>query len=152
MGLTYCVTFSDGHLIRGSTVYYNVQWIRWHSQAHVLLAGTSDGGGWMWKLPSGDCKMFQGPNVRNTCCALLGDGRRVACGYEDGTVKVWNLKEGTPLISVAPPLGHSASVTSLTINSDSALLLSGSEDSTAKLTNVDSGKVRLQRLANYLQT
>ena len=109
----------------------------------------------MWKIPSGDCKMFQGPNVRNTCCALLEDGRRVACGYEDGTVKVWNLKEGTPLVSVAPPLGHTASVTSLAINSDSALLLSGSEDSTAKLTNVDSGKVgvhstRLRSLICYI--
>ena len=44
-------------------------------------------------------------------------------------------------ISVAPPMGHSASVTSLAVHHENVLLLSGSEDSTAKLINAQSGKV-----------
>ena len=50
------------------------QWLRWHSQAHVLLAGTSVGGGWMWKVPGGDCKTFQGQNCRNICSSIMPDG------------------------------------------------------------------------------
>ena len=107
----------------------------------MLLAGTSDGTCWMWKLPSGDCKTFQGHSMRNSCGALMKDGRRVALAYEDGVIKVWDLKEGNPLISMAPPMGHSASVTSLAVHHEAVLLLSGSEDSTAKLINANSGKV-----------
>lgn len=79
--------------------------------------------------------------MRNTCGSLTADGRRVALGYEDSVVKVWDLKEGTPLVSVTSPLGHSDSITSLATHNDNVLLLSGSEDSTAKLTNTNTGKV-----------
>ena len=79
--------------------------------------------------------------MRNMCGALMKDGRHIASAYEDGVVKVWDLKEGNPLISVAPPMGHSASVTSLAVHHENVLLLSGSEDSTAKLINAQSGKV-----------
>lgn len=79
--------------------------------------------------------------MRNTCGALMKDGRHIASAHEDGVVKVWDLKEGNPLISVAPPMGHSASVTSLAVHHENVLLLSGSEDSTAKLINAQSGKV-----------
>lgn len=96
----------------------------------------------MWKIPSGDCKTFQGHSMKTTCGALLKDGRRVAMGYEDGVVKVLDLKEGNPLVSVAPPQGHSAAVTSLAVCEDNVLLLSGSVDSTAKLVNTNTGKVR----------
>lgn len=79
--------------------------------------------------------------MRNTCGALMKDGRHVALAYEDGVIKVWDLKEGNPLISVAPPMGHLASVTSLAVHNENVLLLSGSEDSTAKLINANTGKV-----------
>ena len=52
------------------------QWIQWHPQAHVLLAGTSDGGGWMWRVPSGECKTLQGQSCRNVCAAIMPDGMR----------------------------------------------------------------------------
>lgn len=41
----------------------------------MVLVGTSDGGGWMWRVPSGDCKTFQGQSCRNTCAALMSDGQ-----------------------------------------------------------------------------
>lgn len=50
------------------------QWMEWHPQAHVLLAGTADGNTWMWKIPSGDCKTFQGPACPATCGRILPDG------------------------------------------------------------------------------
>jgi len=55
-------------------VPFSVQWMEWHPQAHVLLAGTADGNSWMWKIPSGDCKTFQGPACPATCGKILPDG------------------------------------------------------------------------------
>ena len=47
----------------------------WHRNAHVLLAGTQDGGVWMWKVPSGECKMMQGHGCSATVGKLLPDGK-----------------------------------------------------------------------------
>lgn len=48
--------------------------MEWHPRAPVLLAGTADGNTWMWKVPNGDCKTFQGPNCPATCGRVLPDG------------------------------------------------------------------------------
>ena len=53
------------------------QWMKWHPGAHVLLAGTVDGDAWMWKIPSGDCKTFQGPGCTASSGLLLTDGKIV---------------------------------------------------------------------------
>ena len=79
--------------------------------------------------------------MRNTCGVLMKDGRRVALAYEDGVVKVWDLKEGNLLISVAPPIERSSPATSLAVHHEDVLLLSGCEDSTARLINANTGKV-----------
>lgn len=106
-------------------VPFSAQWMEWHPQAHVLLAGTADGNSWMWKIPSGDCKTFQGPACPATCGKILPDGevqgapvlaggkgcgklclyllvlfypgKRAVVGYEDGTMRIWDLKQGTSL-------------------------------------------------------
>ena len=133
----------------------------------------------MWRVPSGDCKTFQGQNCRNTCGTILPDGtslqvcclclsssflhttlsfllflplfslppslppslpgRHISCGYEDGGVRVWSLKECTTVTTVSP--NHGAPVTSVAAHSDGVLLMTGSEDSTARLVNSSSGKV-----------
>ena len=52
--------------------------------------------------------------------------------------------EGVSLVvslSLSAPLGHTSVVTCLAAYSDNVLVLSGSEDSTAKLTNTNTGKV-----------
>lgn len=50
------------------------QWMEWHPCAPVLLAGTADGNTWMWKIPSGECKTFQGPNCQATSGKIIPDG------------------------------------------------------------------------------
>ena len=40
----------------------------------MLLAGTVDGDVWMWKVPSGDCKTFQGHGSRSCVGKILPDG------------------------------------------------------------------------------
>ena len=51
------------------------QWLEWHPEANVLLAGTADGNVWMWQIPSGDCKTFQSHGCRSTCGVFMKDGK-----------------------------------------------------------------------------
>lgn len=58
--------------------------MEWHPKSHVLLAGTADGNSWMWKIPSGECKTFQGPNCPATCGHVLTDGKQQGRACEVG--------------------------------------------------------------------
>ena len=66
-------------------------------------------------------------------------GKHVSCGYEDGGVRVWNLKECTTVSTMSP--SHSGSVHCLAAHADGRLLMTGSDDSTACLVNSTTGKV-----------
>ena len=51
----------------------------WHTAANVLLAGSVDGEIYMWKIPDGDCKVFQGYGCRAETGAIFPDGIRISC-------------------------------------------------------------------------
>ncbi|XP_034464800.1 angio-associated migratory cell protein [Hippoglossus hippoglossus] len=119
----------------------DLEWLEWHPCAPVLLAGTGDGNVWMWKIPSGDCKTFQSPACQATCGKFLPDGKRAAVGYNDGTVRVWDLKQGNAVHVVKGQDGHRGTLTCLACNKDSSLVLTGSVDGCAKLINTATGKV-----------
>ncbi|KAK3741761.1 hypothetical protein RRG08_020955 [Elysia crispata] len=118
-----------------------VEWIQWHQAAPVLLAGTRDGQVWMWKIPSGDLKTFVGYGPGATCGKFLPDGKHACVGYEDGAVKIWDLKSNQALHSISGHDGHKDSVYCLDHNSNGTLVLSGAGDMTAKVTNIATGKV-----------
>uniref|UniRef100_K7G3G1 Angio associated migratory cell protein n=1 Tax=Pelodiscus sinensis TaxID=13735 RepID=K7G3G1_PELSI len=80
----------------------DLEWMEWHPQAHVLLAGAADGNSWLWKIPSGECKTFPGPSCPATCGRILPDGKRAVVGYEDGTVRLWDLKQGSLATRTGP--------------------------------------------------
>ena len=42
--------------------------------ANVLFCG-ADSDMWMWKIPSGDSKVFQGQGENNECATILPDGK-----------------------------------------------------------------------------
>uniref|UniRef100_A0A8B9UGM8 Angio-associated migratory cell protein n=1 Tax=Anas zonorhyncha TaxID=75864 RepID=A0A8B9UGM8_9AVES len=119
----------------------DLEWMEWHPQAHVLLAGTADGNSWMWKIPGGDCKTFQGPACPATCGRILPDGKRAVVGYEDGTMRIWDLKQGTSLHVLKGQDGHQDPLTCVASNQDGSLILTGSVDCHAKLVNSATGKV-----------
>ncbi|XP_033017045.1 angio-associated migratory cell protein [Lacerta agilis] len=119
----------------------DLEWMEWHPQSHVLLAGTADGNSWMWKIPSGECKTFQGPSCPATCGHVLPDGRRAVVGYEDGTVRIWDLKQGSSLHVLKGQDGHQGPLTCVASNKDGSLLLTGSVDCHAKLVSSATGKV-----------
>ncbi|MBN3308412.1 angio-associated migratory cell protein [Amia ocellicauda] len=119
----------------------DLEWIEWHPCAPVLLAGTADGNMWMWKIPSGECKTFQGPGCQATSGKILPDGKRAVVGYEDGIVRLWDLKQGNAIHVLKGPDGHQGSLTCMACNKDGSLVLTGSVDCRAKLINTATGKV-----------
>ncbi|XP_030605412.1 angio-associated migratory cell protein [Archocentrus centrarchus] len=119
----------------------DLEWLEWHPCAPVLLAGTNDGSAWMWKIPAGDCKTFQSPACQATSGKVLPDGKRAVVGYEDGTVRMWDLKQGNAIHVIKGQDGHQGALTCLACNKDGSLMLSGSVDGCAKLINTSTGKV-----------
>lgn len=119
----------------------DLEWLQWHPAAPVLLAGTADGNVWMWKMPSGECKTFAGPNCQATSGKILPDGKRMMVGYEDGTLRLWDLKLGHIIHLIKGHDGHQGPLTSMECNKDGNLVLTGSVDGQAKLINTATGKV-----------
>jgi len=74
------------------------------------------------------------PNIKSNAVAWSADGKMVATGSTDGTVRVWAPKTGQELLTLK---GHDTSVRTLAFSPDSKRLASGSEfeDATDKPAN-----------------
>lgn len=120
----------------------DILWVSWHPLANVLFCGTADSEMWMWKIPGGDSKLFSGPGERTECGAVLADGKRAVCGYTDGSIRLFDLKSGSTLHTVPKGhgFGHLDAINSLDCHQNNNLVVSGSQDGTAKLWNPTSGK------------
>ncbi|KAI4599608.1 hypothetical protein KJ359_001705 [Pestalotiopsis sp. 9143b] len=68
--------------------------------------------------------------------AISADGRRLASGSRDKTVKLWDAESGACLQTLE---GHSDNVWSVAISADGRRLASGSRDKTVKLWDAESG-------------
>lgn len=68
--------------------------------------------------------------------AISKDGQRVAIGYEDTFVRVWNVEHEIPMYKLA---GHGDNVLCAAFSPDSALLASGSSDCSVILWDLESG-------------
>lgn len=66
-------------------------------------------------------------------------GKKLIAGYEDGTIRVLDLKEGTVQVTISA--AHSESITSLDCQSDGKLIASASLDGKTVLSTVQTGKI-----------
>ncbi|XP_068208590.1 angio-associated migratory cell protein [Palaemon carinicauda] len=119
----------------------DLSWLTWHHGSHVLLAGTMDGDLWMWLIPQGNARTFPSYGTSSQCGAFLPDGKRAISGYDDGSVRVFDLKSGEVKWQFTGGVAHTGHVTSLSVHKDNALAMTGSIDGTAKLFNTLSGKI-----------
>jgi len=71
------------------------------------------------------------------CLALLGDGKTLASGSKDKTVRLWNTEIGKEVFALE---GHMSSVNCLTLLGDSKTLASGSTDRTVRLWDTQSSE------------
>jgi angio-associated migratory cell protein len=80
----------------------DLNWMLWHPIANnVLMAGTAGGEAWVWKV-SGDyqCKTLQSFGSSNNVAKCFNDGNRVVMGYENGSVRVWDIKADKVIINI----------------------------------------------------
>ncbi|XP_065566334.1 angio-associated migratory cell protein-like isoform X2 [Artemia franciscana] len=121
----------------------DLNWLKWHFGAHVLFAGDISGSMWMWQIPSGMCKTFSGDGKSNNCGVLFHSGDRFACGYADGTVKIWNLKTSTPVYTMSETTGRDDEVAMMKlcidINKSDQMLMTGGADGNVTFYNPKTG-------------
>ncbi|XP_065073453.1 angio-associated migratory cell protein [Ochlerotatus camptorhynchus] len=105
-------------------------WMKWHFGAHVLMAGADTGEIYVWRIPSGDCKVLQGFGEKCEVASLSHDGKKIAAGYGNGAFKIWDIKTNAPTLDVAPneATTHTSNITCLSIDRDSQQIVTGSEE------------------------
>ncbi|PSN48041.1 Angio-associated migratory cell protein [Blattella germanica] len=111
----------------------NLEWLQWHHGANVLMCGTFSGLIYMWRIPGGNIK-------------VLPSRKRAAAGYEDGSLKVFDLKSGAVLHSFPKGEPHNDDLLCMDCHPGNNLLITGDVDGLAverhKL-NLDTGITRL---------
>ncbi|KAJ3262276.1 hypothetical protein HK103_002689 [Boothiomyces macroporosus] len=134
-------TFTLVTAVEGPSV---VTWLKWHPRGNVLLAGSEDGTVWMWTIPNGNCmNVFTGHAESISCGQFTPDGKLIVTGSMDGLVHVWDPKTGAAVKRWSPEDGrfHQGPVTSLSVNKESTLILSGSHDGTTRLLQISTEKI-----------
>lgn len=108
----------------------DMSWMHWHISANVLLAGGETGEVYVWRIPSGDCKVLQGNGHKSEVGELTNDGKKLIVGYGDGTIKLWDIKASSVIQEIVAnsSLGHSSSVNCIVADPDNGIFLSGDED------------------------
>ncbi|CAK1602992.1 unnamed protein product [Parnassius mnemosyne] len=118
----------------------DLSWGLWHFGTRVLFCGAVTGDIFVFKIPTGDTKILSGHNIKTECGKLFPDGVRLAAGYEDGTVKVWDLKTNSVLQQV-PQNVHQIRVTAIDTHPENNLMASISTDGKAILSTSVNGKI-----------
>lgn len=118
-------------------------WLDWHPiLENVFLYGTSEGNCYLNKI-SGDkeIKIMAG-NTSALNGQILNDGKRSVVGYENGDVRLWDLKNCTTIFCLKELNNDSTDnqITSLAVRSDNSVIATGYINSKLKLINLTTGR------------
>ncbi|RKZ92535.1 MAG: hypothetical protein DRR19_03960 [Candidatus Parabeggiatoa sp. nov. 1] len=97
------------------------------------------------RLPTQVVRVFRGHSDWVNSVAFSSDGRILASGGEDRTIKLWQVSTGKKLRTLKKgwlQKGHEAPVRTVAFSPNGSLLASGSDDNTIKLWDLTTGKVR----------
>lgn len=102
---------------------------------HVLTGGGDTAR--LWHVSTGTDLITMRPHAGVSSAAFSADGRRVVTGSWDRTVKIWELEQGTAVLSLLS--AHRNRITSVCFSPDDATILTGSKDQTARIWDSSSG-------------
>uniref|UniRef100_A0A0N5BFJ1 WD_REPEATS_REGION domain-containing protein n=1 Tax=Strongyloides papillosus TaxID=174720 RepID=A0A0N5BFJ1_STREA len=125
----------------------DLEWIVWHPTADILFAGGGEGVVWMWLISKSGVAQSKCYLARGSTCTigkLLPDGKKLLAGYEDGTARIWNLKDSTYIEMV-----FEEPITTCDVHSTSPLAAVGTEKGKVFLFNTESGKTL--KILNFLK-
>jgi angio-associated migratory cell protein len=120
----------------------DMSWMKWHRKANVLLAGSEVGEIYIWRIPSGDCKVLQGSGDKCEVAVFTSDDKKLAAGYGDGTFKLWDVKNQQVLLNIPPEEREAVNsedavpppaITTIDVDNENQVIIAGSVDGTAKL-------------------
>lgn len=106
---------------------------------------------WMWAVPSGTCmNVFAGHAAPVTAGQFTPDGKKVVSVSDDASFILWDPKTASAIfrLSGEDARFHTEPITCVAVNKDSTLAVTGSEDGTARLVNLQSGTI-LTGLENH---
>ncbi|KMT10369.1 hypothetical protein BVRB_5g115000 [Beta vulgaris subsp. vulgaris] len=116
------------------------EWVRWHSSAHLVLAGCTDATVWLWNADRDAClNVLCGHSQSVTCGDFTPDGKSICTGSLDATLRIWNPRSGQS--TVAKGYMHASALSCLAYTSDSTLALTGAENGFVSVVNIAKGKV-----------
>lgn len=126
------------HVLEGPAK--EVEWCIWHPKGHALLAGSADTMAWMWWAPTGKLmQIFAGHAQSVSCGCWATEGKLICTGSADCSVIVWNPRAGTPQQTVKQL--HDGNIIAITAAPEAPIVVTGSEDATAKVVHAETGKV-----------
>jgi len=119
----------------------DISWLDWHpGQKNVLFAGTDDSSFWMWKIPSGQSKIFQGHGDRVESAVILPDGKKSAVGYSDGSLRIFDLRTGDVLHNLSL-FNDKSPICAIDARTDNQLIAVGSAEGEVVIVNNQTGKI-----------
>ncbi|KAI9586851.1 angio-associated migratory cell protein isoform X1 [Glossina fuscipes] len=105
----------------------DMPWMSFHPATNVLIAGSEDGEIYFWRFPAGDCKILPGPGARCDSGDISADGKKFVASYNNGTVRLWDLRECTTIMEIDEnnSMVHSGGCTMVAHDKASPFFMSG---------------------------
>jgi WD40 repeat protein len=138
-GLIRVYTLETRELFWSHDTESDLEMIDWHPGCNVLFCSTAEGYFYMLKISTNEIKlMYAGDSESLSNFKILKDGKRAVCCYNNGCVRVWDLKTTQCVHSYAN--AHEKDILSVDVSVEGNLIATAGLDMKIHLVNTINGK------------